>query len=163
ELTRLSALVAQYQRHASISPFVEQELTRLTQERTAANEEIADLQRKQQLSDMAADVGESQRAQEFRLVNPPMLPSHPTSKKRQTASLGALAIGRLLGIALAFLLDLRKPTYDNDHELKRKFAPAMVLSIPTLPTPRERRARAWKTGFETVVGSVVAVGIGAAE
>jgi hypothetical protein len=141
----------------------EQQLSSMEQEARELNDEIGELERKEQQSGLAAEVSRREEGQQFRLVDPPTLPTHPSSKKRQTASLGAAAAGPLLGLILAFLLELRRPTFHTENELRNTFAPPLVLSIPALPTPGERRARAWRTAFELLSGCVVAILIAATE
>ncbi|MBZ5634659.1 MAG: hypothetical protein LAO55_16170 [Acidobacteriia bacterium] len=163
ESARQTAIIKEYESHLNANPVYEQQLSTTTREMEAVNVEIAELQRKQQQSDLAADLGKRQQQQQFRLVDPPNLPAHPASKRLQTGSLGAVAAGPLLGFVLAFLLDLRKPTFHSENELRRKFAPPLVFSIPALPTPTERRARTWRTAFELVAGCVVVTVIAATE
>jgi succinoglycan biosynthesis transport protein ExoP len=163
ESARQTAMIKEYESRLNANPVYEQELSTATRETEAVNVEIAELQRKQQQSGLAADMGKRQQQQQFRLVDPPNLPTHPASKRLQTGSLGAVAAGPLLGFVLAFLLDLRKPTFHNENELGRKFAPPLVLSIPALPTPTERRTRNWRTAFELLAGCVVAIVIAVTE
>ena len=165
EIARQTATIEEKQRSLSAHPVNDvndQQTNAVAREIETVNQDIADLQRKQQQSDLAANMGNRDQ-QEFRLVDPPNLPTHPASKKRQTYSLAAAAAGPVVGFILAFLLDLRKTAFQSENELKRTFAPPLVISIPVLPTARERRTRAWQTGFELFAGSVVLVAIVATE
>ena len=163
DAARQTDIIAQYQSRMNKNPVHEQQLNAMTLETQELNEEIADLSKKQQQSGLAADMETREEGQGFRLVDPPSLPTHPFGKKQQTASLAAAAAGPLLGLVLAFLLDLRRPTFHNENDLRRTFAPPLVLSIPVLPTPRERRARSWRTAFELLAGCIVAIVIAATE
>lgn len=163
EAARQTAIVEEYQRRLNKNPLHEQQLNTMVQETNQLNVEIADLTNKQQQSGFATDLQAREELQEFRLVNPPNLPTHPANRKRQTYSLAALVAGPVLGLVLAFLLELRRPTFQNENELRRTFAPPLVLSIPLLPTPRERRARAWRTTFELVVGCILVIVIAGTE
>jgi len=142
----------------------EQQLDALTRERQDLAAEISDLSRKEQQTNLAADMERREEPEQFRLVDPPLVPTHPAgTKKLQTASLGALAGGPLVGLVLAFLLDFRRPTFRNENELRRAFSPPVVVSIPLLPTPKEQRNRLWRTVFESIAASIVVVAIAAVE
>ncbi len=112
EIERQTGRVEQYQQQRRVrrNPANDQNLSAKTLEVKALNEEISDLVRKQQQSGLAAAMEAREEQQDFRLVDPANLPTHPSSKKRQTASLAAIAIGPLLGIIITFLLELRAST-----------------------------------------------------
>jgi polysaccharide chain length determinant protein (PEP-CTERM system associated) len=148
EAARQNAIVQDFQRRLNSNPMREQQLNAMLRERLELSDEIGDLSRKQELSSMAADMAKRQQPDQFRVVDPPNLPTHPSSKKRQMASLGTLIAGPVIGIALAFLLQLRKPTFYAEAEIRRTFGPPMVLSIPNLPTPRETRNRRFRLALE---------------
>jgi succinoglycan biosynthesis transport protein ExoP len=163
EVARQTAIVAEYQRRLNKSPVHQERLSAMATERQELSNEVAELSRKQQQSGLAADMGRRREEQEFRLVDPASLPSHPSGKQKKTASLAAVAVGALAGLVLTFLLELLRPTFHNENELRRTFAPPLVLSIPELPTPKERRAQIWRTALELVAGCVVAIVIAATE
>jgi len=161
--TRQNDIIAANQRRITKNPVHEQQLNTMALQRQVLNDEIAELAQTQQKSGLAADMAAREEGQEFRLVDPASLPTHPSSKKRQQASLAGLAVGPLLGFALAFLLELRRPTFQTENELRRTFAPPLVLSIPLLPTRREKRIRTWRTALELFAGCVVAIVMAAYE
>jgi protein tyrosine kinase modulator len=163
EAAKQTAIIADYQRRLNANPVHEQQSSALAAEARELNDEIADLSRKQQQSGLAVNMERRQEQQQFRLVDPASLPTHPSSRKRQQASLAAVAAGPLLGIVLALLLDLRRPTFQNEDQLRRTFAAPLILSVPVLPTPRERRAQTWRSTFELLAGCVVAVVIALTE
>ena len=49
-----------------------------------------------------------------------------------------------MGIALAFLMDMRDTSFHTEKELTKHLAPPFVLGIPLLPTRVEERQRKWK-------------------
>jgi succinoglycan biosynthesis transport protein ExoP len=163
EETRLKDRVAQHQRRLYTNPVSVQESRRVALETKELNEEIADLTKKQQQAGLAASMQKRQDEQQFRLLDPPSLPTHPASRRRQMGSLAALGAGPLLGLVLTFLLDLRRPSFQTENEVRRKFAPPFVLSIPVLPTPLEQRALSRRTGFELAAGSIMVILIGGVE
>jgi uncharacterized protein involved in exopolysaccharide biosynthesis len=159
EIERQTARVAQYQQRRAVrrSAGSDQQLSAKMLEMKALNEEISDLARKQQQSGLAADMERREEQQDFRLVDPPNLPTHPSSKKRQTASLAAIVAGPLLGIVFALLLELRNSTFHTEKELRQCFTPPLIITVPILPTPAEMRRRSWREGFTWAASGVFAV------
>jgi uncharacterized protein involved in exopolysaccharide biosynthesis len=159
EIERQTGRVEQYQQQRRVrrNPANDQNLSAKTLEAKALNEEIADLARKQQQSGLAAAMEAREEQQDFRLVDPANLPTHPSSKKRQTASLAAIALGPLLGIVIAFLLEFRDNTFHTEKELRQCFTPPLIITVPVLPTPAEVRQRSWREGLVWVASGVFAI------
>lgn len=155
DVDRQTALIADYQRRLSANPVHAQKLSEMARQAEDLKGEISDLAAKQQASGLSASMAKLEEGNEFRLIDPANLPTHPSSKKKQTASLGAAAAGPLLGFLLIFLLDLRKPKFFTESDLRRKFAPPLVVAIPLLRTRKERRIHAWRIGFEALAGCIV--------
>jgi polysaccharide chain length determinant protein (PEP-CTERM system associated) len=161
DIERQTAILAGAEQHENV--IREQQLDAMTRERGDLAAEVSDLSRKEQQTNLAADMERREQPEQFRLVDPPMLPTHPAGKKLQAASLGALAGGPLVGLVFAFLLDFRKPTFRNENELRRAFSPPLVVSIPLLPTPKEQRNRRWLTVLESVAVCIMVVAIAAVQ
>jgi uncharacterized protein involved in exopolysaccharide biosynthesis len=160
---RQTALIADYQRRLSANPIHAQKLSEMTRQADELKGEISDLTAKQQTSDLSASMAKLEEGKVFRLIDPASLPTHPSSKKKQEASLAAAAAGPLLGLLLTFLLDLRKPKFFTESDLRRTFAPPLVVAIPLLRTKKERRIRAVRIGFEVLAGCIVFVLIAGTE
>ena len=141
EEQRLRAEIAKYQDRMNLTPVREQQLSEILRDYDTYNKEYTDLQNKQLQSQLAVSLEERQEGQQFRLVDPPTLPIAPSSPKRLKISLGGAAAGIFLGLALAFLMDTRNPSFHVEKELRRSFSIPIVLGIPLLLTPAEERAR----------------------
>jgi len=68
-----------------------------------------------------------------------------------------------LGLALAFLLDLKDSSFHSEKELSRHFAAPIVVSVPLLFTPAEGRRRAWQGAVQWMAGSVLLLAVCVAE
>lgn len=160
---RQKALIANYQKRLSANPVYGQQLNDMTRQADELNGEISDLTKKLDSSDLSASMAKIEEGQEFRLIDPATLPAHPSNKKKKSVSLLAAVAGPFLGLVLTLLWDLRDPKFATEGDLQRVFAPPLVLSIPQLPTARERRVRAWLTSFEVIAGSVAVIIMAGAE
>ena len=112
----------------------------------------ADLLKKQLESGLAVSLEKHQEGQQFRVVDPPSLPTVPSSPKRLKISLGGAAAGLFLGLALAFLVDNKNRSFHTEKELSQLFPVSLVLGLPLLLTPAQQRMQAWRLAFEALAG-----------
>ena len=74
------------------------------------------------------------QAERLTVIEPAVLPDYPvTSSRKRIALLGA-ALSVMLGIALAYLLELRHPVIRSAAQMKREIGFGPVVSIPVLDT-----------------------------
>jgi succinoglycan biosynthesis transport protein ExoP len=161
--TDLKAQVTQYQSRLNAIPVREQQLTGMLRDYELLKHNYSDLLGKQQQSQLAMSMEKNQEGQQFRLVDPPSLPTVPTSPKRMKMSLGGAAGGILLGIALAFLIESRHRSFYTEEEIAGKFPMPIIIAMPLLLTPRETRERSWKNAAQYFVAVVLLLAVAAAE
>lgn len=152
---RIKASTAEYEARLESTPVAEQQLAGVLRDYDLLKKEYADLLNKQQQSQLATSLEKQQEGQQFRLVDPPSLPTMPSSPKRVRLSLGGLAGGILAGLALAFLMEMKSPSFHTEKELSGRFGVPMVLGIPLLLTPAERRKRRGRRLVECIGASAL--------
>ena len=150
---RLKDEIEQYQSRLNATPVREQQLAGILRNYDQLKQDYADLLAKESQSQMAADLEKRQEGQQFRLIDRPSLPTVPTSPNRIKMSLGGVAGGIGLGLALALLMNLRDTTFHSEEDLSQRFALPLVVGVPLLLTSYEERSRARKRAFEWVAGS----------
>jgi polysaccharide chain length determinant protein (PEP-CTERM system associated) len=160
---RLKASVVEYQARINSTPVREQQLSEVLRDYDLLKKNYADLLSKQQSSQLAANLEKQQEGQQFRLVDPPSLPAVPSGPKRLKMSLGGMGAGLFLGLALAFVMDMKSASFHTEQQLTKQFGPAMVLGIPLLLTPAEEKKRIWRRSFEWAAGSVLVLVVCVAE
>ena len=163
EENRLKAKVSEYQARLNSTPVREQQLSEVMRDYDLLKKNYADLLSKQQQSQLATNLEKQQEGQQFRLVDPPSLPAIPSGPKRLKMSGGGAAAGLVLGIALAFLMDMKAASFHTEQELSKRFGPGLVLGIPLLLTRAEKRKLAWRHSLEWAAGSVLVLLVGATE
>jgi polysaccharide biosynthesis transport protein len=161
--TRLRSAIAQSQSRQNLAPIREQELTAISRDYELSRQQYADLLGKQQQSQLATSLEEGRGSVEFRLLDPPSLPVKPSSPKRTKISLGGLIVGIGLGMALAFLANVRDRSFREEKAVRERFALPLVVAVPLLLTASEERSRTWKRTLEWFAGSVMVVGVLIAE
>jgi succinoglycan biosynthesis transport protein ExoP len=161
---KLRVDINQYQARLNLTPVREQQLTSMQRDYELVRQHYGDLLKKKQESQLATDLEKRQEGQQFRLADPPNLPTMPSSPKRVKISLGGLVAGLLLGCALAFVVETRNAAFhtENDAAISRLGLPLLV-SIPLFFTPAEEQRRSRKRALEWFAGTVVAVAVLAAE
>lgn len=155
--------VQQYQARLNLAPLREQQLQQILRDRDTYNKEYEGLRQNQMQSQLTTTVEENQEGQHFRLVDPPTLSAKPTSPNRLKICLGGVAGGIALGLILAFLMEMRNSAFYSERILAQAFAVPLVVGVPFVLTPAERRARGWRVAGECLLASVMIVAMCASE
>ncbi len=128
---------------AECDPVREQQQGAIVRDTEVLRTEYGELQKKEQESRLATNLEKQQGGQQFRLIDPPSLPSKPSSPHRPKMSLGGAVAGLAFGLALAFLMEMRDTSFYTEKDLTKHLAPPFVLGIPLLPTRRKRQRKWW--------------------
>jgi polysaccharide chain length determinant protein (PEP-CTERM system associated) len=161
--TQQKAVITQYQSRLNLTPVREAQLADILRDYDLSKRDYEDLLGKEQQSQLATSLEKQQGGQQFRLVEPPSLPDLPSSPKRVKFSLMGVGAGLFLGLALAFITELARPTFHTAREVSQRFGAPLVVGLPVVLIGSEKRRRGWKKTFEFVGGSVLALVIGVAE
>ena len=160
---QLKAAIAQYQNRLDQTPVREQQLAGMLRNYDLLKQDYTDLLNKTMQSELAGDLEKRQEGQQFRLVDRPSLPTVPSSPDRIKISLGGAAAGLCLGVALAFVADLRDRSFHSEQELSKRFALPLVIGVPLLLTANEERSRLWRRACEWVAGAGLSLAVLIAE
>ncbi len=163
EEQRLRLEITQYQGRLRLTPMREQQLTGVLRDYELYKQDYTELLNKQLRSQLTANLEEQQSGQNFRLVDPPTLPTLPSGPKRVKISLGAAGAGIALGLALAFLMNLRDSSFHTEKEVQWYFKPPLFVAVPVLVTPAEERWKKWRLVIEWAAGVTMLAIVVAAE
>jgi polysaccharide chain length determinant protein (PEP-CTERM system associated) len=159
---KLRTEIDQYRSRLNLTPVREQQITSMQRDYDLLRQHYGDLLRKEQESQLATNLEKRQEGQQFRLADPPNLPTRPSSPKRVKISLIALFGGLVAGCGLAFLAEIRNSSFHMESDVASLALP-IVIGVPRFFTPAEERNRAWKRGFEWCAGFVLLCAVGFAE
>jgi polysaccharide biosynthesis transport protein len=163
EYKRLLADIDKYQTRLNQTPVREQEMSTILRNQELLKQGYSDLSKKKIEAELATSLEKQQAGQQFRLVDAPSLPTVPTSPKRVKMSLIGAVAGIVLGAGVALLVDFKGRPFYSEKALKQRFAKTMVVCIPVLQTPAEKRFRRWGKALEWVAGTALVLAVFVAE
>lgn len=153
---QLKASIAEYQNRLNQTPVREQQLAAVLRDHELLKKDYADLQSKKQEAALATTLEKEQAGQQFRVIDPPSVPTIPVSPQRLKISLGGIAGGIFLGLVLAFLAEARDHSFHSEKSVSLRFSMPIVVGIPLLLSSGERRLRVLKRVLECA-GAIVLV------
>jgi protein tyrosine kinase modulator len=141
------------------TPQVEREYSNMTRDLTISREKYEQLLNRQ----MDAEVSESAivggRADEFRLIQAPMLPSVPGKPQRLAILLIGLVAAVVMGLTATVAAEALDPKVRGARDVRELLSVSPLVAIPTIRNSRSRRKNAWRFAAATasaVIGVWVA-------
>jgi uncharacterized protein involved in exopolysaccharide biosynthesis len=135
------ARIAEYQRRLNLTPVREQQLADLLRDYDQSKQHYEDLLSKKTQSELATSLERRQQGQRFRIIDRPSLPMKPSGADHVKISLAGLAAGIAVGVALAFLVEIRDHSLRDEQELRQIFAFPLMIGVPMLLGKVEERRR----------------------
>jgi len=160
---RLQARIAEYQRRLNLTPVREQELSDLLRNYELSQRNYADLESKKTQSELASRLEQSQQGKQFRIVDPPNLPSRPFTPDRRKLGVTGAGLGLALGVALALFLEIKDTSLRSEKDAAQLLNVPFVFGIPKLFSPMEERRRTSARTLEWIGGSFLVTMVLAAE
>ncbi|MBZ5526381.1 MAG: lipopolysaccharide biosynthesis protein [Acidobacteriia bacterium] len=145
EQEQLQQKIRALQDRVQATPQVEQEYKSLTRDYQTAFEMYTDLLKKQNQSEMATDLERRQQGEQFRVLDAPSLPQRPSFPKRSYFALGGFAGGLLLGLGLAYGIELQNTALRTERDVE------LLLGVPALALiPKLKPSRGHEGEFEII-------------
>lgn len=135
------------------APEVERELNALERRITQLQTQLTSTAERRRDAEIGQRIEDDQQAERFELLEAALVPEYPVSRSRkQIAVLGVLG-GLMLGLSLAYLLELLRPVLRTAKQMERELQLRPVVSIPYASSPRERQRRRliWLGGLGLLV------------
>jgi len=148
ELASVDAQIGGYQGRLNLTPMREQQLADLTRDYEQSKANYDSLLKKQYQSQLATNLQKRQQGEQFRIIDPPSLPTNPYSPDRMKYSLAGLLGGMALGIGLAFLVEMTDDRIRREDEVAEFTNARVLVGIPHLATLGEQRSRRRRHALE---------------
>lgn len=160
EEKRLRTEIAEYQRRVEAVPGLESEFVVLTRDYDTQQIAYKDLLTKSGAAKVAVDLEQQQIGEHFRIVDPATVPVRPLPSIRAKINAIGLAIGLILGLGVAVLLELRDASYRSDADILEVLSLPVLASVPYIETEGERSRRQRRAIVFSSVGIACAAGAG---
>jgi succinoglycan biosynthesis transport protein ExoP len=150
----LRAKVTGIEKNVTATPQVEREYANLTRDLTisrAKYEQLLNRQMDAQVSESAIVGG---RADEFRLVQAPMLPADPSKPNRLAILMIGLVASVVLGLTITVAAEALDPKVRGARDIRELLNVSPLVAIPAIRNSRSRRRSAWRFMTATASGVV---------
>ena len=141
EERRLRDVVSEYRRRIEAVPGLESEWLQLTRDYETEQTAYKDLLGKSEQSKVAVDLERRQIGEQFRILDPAGVPVRPISPNRLQINGIGLALGLLIGLAIAGFLEFRDASYRDDHDVVSVLSLPVLAMVPYVETSVERSRR----------------------
>ena len=143
EEQRQRGQLAEYQKRIEEVPSVESEWTALTRDYDTQAAAYKDLLMKSEQSKVAVELERRQIGEQFKILDPATPPVRPTGIQRLRVNAGGMAVGLMLGLCLAALLEFRDTTFNNNDDVVGVLRLPVLAVVPELVNAGQRR-REWQ-------------------
>lgn len=162
----MRARVAEYQKRienltvaARMQPELEAEMAQLNRDYGVHKTNYSALVTRRESASLAVDMNTQNGIAEFRLIDPPVLPTKPSAPNRLLLLPLAGLVALAAGMALTFLVSQFRPAFSDGAVLRAVTGLPVLGTISMLPTPERLRTRrrglyAFAAGLASFVGVV---------
>ena len=142
------------------APDVERALNGLEREMTKLQEQYEVITRRLAEAELGQMLENRQATDRFEVLETALPPVYPASgSRKKIAMLGGIA-SLMVGVALAFVVELMNPAIRTAAQMERALGVQPVVAIPVVNTPRDRRIGGLRTlGKLALVAALIAAGL----
>ena len=155
-IARLEGQVETYQARLNAMPERDQQAAAVTRDYDQSRTYYETLLSKKLQSEMATNLEKRRQGEQFRMIDPPNLPTRPYWPNRLAFSIGGLATGLAIGLALAMLLDFFKPRLMQQSELAEFVGGGYVLALPVFTSEQELAQAQRRRAIEAIAAGIIA-------
>lgn len=160
EEQRLRGEIAEYQRRIEAVPGLESEWSALTRDYDTQQAAYKELLSKSGAAKLAVDLEQEQIGESFRIVDPAGVPVQPLSSLRPQINAGGLALGLVIGLGIAALLEFRDSSFHTEADVLEVLALPVLASVPQIHSSDDRLRERRRTMWLSAIGLALFVGMG---
>jgi protein tyrosine kinase modulator len=133
------------------SPVVEQQFKDITRDYQTASENYNDLLKKHNTSELANNLESQQESEQFKIFDPPSLPSQPSFPNKLLFAGGGFGGGLALGLGILYLIAAMDKSLHSERDVELGLKLPLLVSIPALDViaAESRRAALLKRGLKS--------------
>jgi polysaccharide chain length determinant protein (PEP-CTERM system associated) len=114
------------------SPVVEQQFKDITRGYQTASDDYNDLLKKFNTSEIANHLENQEDSEQFKIFDPPSLPSQPSFPNKMLFTAGGVGGGFALGLAILYLLAMLDRSLHSERDVEIGLKLPLLVSIPAL-------------------------------
>ena len=137
----LEAQIGSLQGRVAALPTVKSQFADMNRDYIASQTNYQALLQKQQDAHMAAELERHDEGEQFRILDPPDRPTHPSSPNLQMINGGGVLIGLIAGLLLAFAAELRDATIHDATDLVRYLDIPLITAVPRIMKTEKRQLK----------------------
>ena len=157
---RQQGTLVEYRRRIEEIPGVESEWIALTRDYKTQQAAYENLLAKSEQSKVAVELERRQIGEQFRVLDPARPPVRPTGLKRIVVNGLGAAVGLILGLAVAALVEFRDRTFRSSQDVQEVLQLPIVAHVPFVMVEGDR-VRLRRVRIMSAVGVCVAAAAGA--
>ncbi|MBW1982842.1 MAG: hypothetical protein JRJ12_16690 [Deltaproteobacteria bacterium] len=131
--------IEEYRRRIEVGPKIEQMFVDLRRGYEEAKSSYQSLLQKKMQAELAENMERTQKGEQLMVLDPANLPRKPFKPNIQRILAMGLVLALGCGFGLAFLREYLDQTFWNSKELESYLKLPVLVSIPVIVTPRDRR------------------------
>ncbi|MDU8926227.1 chain-length determining protein [Alisedimentitalea sp. MJ-SS2] len=137
----IQARIDEINRNIAGAPEVDRQFGILTREMEQLQEQHSVITRRATEAEMGQQLTSQDQFERIEVLESALVPENPVSgSRKKKAALGAILSG-VLGVGLAFLLEMMNPVIRTPAQLERQLDVKAVIAIPKLTTKSDRRSK----------------------
>ncbi len=140
--------------NVTAAPQVEREYSNATRDLTIAREKYEQLLNRQMDAEVSEAAISGGRADEFRLIQAPMLPAGPSKPQRLAILLIGLVAAVVLGLTATVGAEALDPKVRGARDVRELLSVSPLVAVPMIRNSRTRRRNAWRFAAASASGVV---------
>lgn len=157
EERRVRGEIAEYQRRLEAVPGLESAWIKLTRDYDTQQLAYRELLTKSTAAQVAVNLEDQDIGERFRIVDPAQVPVHPLVSMRVRYNAGGFALGLILGVGLAGLLEWRDRSFRSDAEVLEVLDLPVLACVPRVDTQVEKDRRSRRRLATSLTGAACVV------
>jgi polysaccharide biosynthesis transport protein len=149
--------ITAYQARLNLTPETEQELADISRGYEESKTNYNSLLQKQNDSQLATNLEQRQQGEQFRILDPPSLPTRPSAPNHLLFSLAGLIAGLAAGIGLTAFLEMTDVRVRQEKDLVDIVPIKVLVGIPHLDAPGGDRSRVLLRRVEIGAAVIMAI------
>jgi polysaccharide chain length determinant protein (PEP-CTERM system associated) len=154
---KIESDITTYQARLNLTPETEQELADISRGYEESKANYDSLLQKQNQSQLATSLEQRQQGEQFRILDPPSLPTRPSAPNHLFISIAGLMLGFAVGAGLTAFLEMTNVRVRQEKDLEDAVPLKVLVGIPHLDSPGEGRFRVLFRRLELVAGVVMVI------